>query len=659
MAKKIKIAEVKELINMLDSDGDITDSIDLTKLYVNSSKILNWKCENGHTFNEKINVMYRRKHKCFYCAGRDVWPGENDLQTCYPIIAEEFDVEKNGITPDKISPKDTKTYWWTCKNNHPSFLQSVEHRVTRNTKCPYCTGRKSISGENDLETLFPDIAKEWDVAKNDGLLPQDIPPYTYNTYWWICPKGHSYKKKVIQRTKFHKPIDCPKCIKAHSTSFPEQAIYYYVKKCFTDAINRYKEPFDNGMEIDIYVPMYRIGIEYDGIAFHNDEEQHQRELKKYAKCRQLGIRLVRIKESEDTWRDTADDIFFVRKRMKDEEIAAFLHFMFSQIFLFSKYTFKTDDKAKALLNRYYGFPTDFNISRDRPEIMEYLVDVEHSLGVQYPNIAKMWDEENNGALTPFMFTPGSNYMATWKCLKCGNSWKSPISSVVTRQVKSCKACSMKENGITNTRIKTAKYGSLAQRSAILLKQWDFDKNGQLSPYEIPLNYSCSVAWICDKCGYKWSSSPNSRVRTNKISECPHCTGRVALTGTDDLETLYPQLAKEWDFDKNSDILPSQIKPYSNKKCYWICPKCDDSYVSTVGNRVSGHGCPNCARKLVGLKNSKTVGKFDDNGTLICVYHGLHQAARDMNVVPNAIFQAVKSGKKSKGFYWRYINEGEP
>jgi hypothetical protein len=124
---------------------------------------------------------------------------------------------------------------------------------------------------------------------------------------------------------------------------------------------------------------------------------------------------------------------------------------------------------------------------------------------------------------------------------------------------------MKENGITNTRIKTAKYGSLAQRSAILLKQWDFERNGQLSPYEIPLNYSFSVAWICDKCSYKWSSSPNSRVRTNKVSECPHCTGRVALTGTDDLETLYPQIAKEWDFDKNIDILPSQIKPYSTKK----------------------------------------------------------------------------------------------
>lgn len=655
MVNRIKITDIEELMSIVDNDRNILDGIDVTKLYVNSPKVLNWKCENGHTFKEKVKTIYKRKNKCFYCTGRQVWSGENDLQSCCPTISKEFDVEKNGITPDKISPKDTKKYWWTCENNHPSFLQSVEHRVTRNTKCPYCSGRKSIRGENDLETLYPDIAKEWDFAKNEGLLPQDVSPYTYNAYWWICPKGHSYKKKVIQRTKYHKPIDCTKCIKAHSTSFPEQAIYYYVKKCFPDAINRYKEPFDNGMELDIYVPMYHTGIEYDGIAFHNDEEQHERELKKYLKCKQLGIRLVRIKESENTWCDTADNVFIVRKRMKDEEVVAFLQFMFSQVFLFSKYTFKTENKVAEQLNRCYGFPIDFDIARDRPKIMEYLVDVEHSLGNQYPDIARMWDDKANGAVTPFMFTSGSNYMATWRCPKCGNTWKSPISSIVSRKVTSCKSCSMKENGKNITKVKTDKYGSLAKRSEILLKQWDWENNGTLSPYEIPLNYSKSVAWKCDECGYQWSSSPSIRVRKDSIAGCPHCTGRVAMPGVDDLETLYPDIAKEWDNAKNGDVFPSQIKPHSNRKCYWICSKCGHSYQSKAASRVEGHGCPICARKNAGKKNSKKIGQYNENGVLINTYQSLHEAATVMNVVPNAIFQAVKGGGKSKGYYWRYIS----
>lgn len=657
MVNKIKITDIEELMAIVDNDRNILDGIDVTKLYVNSSKVLNWKCENGHTFKEKVNLMYGRKNKCFYCTGRQVWSGENDLQSCFPVISKEFDVEKNGITPDKISPKDTKKYWWTCENNHPSFLQSVIHRVNRQTKCPYCAGRKVLTGE-DLETLFPDIAQEWDTEKNDGVLPNEISPYTYNSYWWICPKGHSYKKKVIQRTKYHKPIDCTKCIKAHSTSFPEQAIYYYVKKCFPDAINKYKEPFDNGMELDIYVPMYHMGIEYDGSAFHNDEEQHERELKKYLKCKQLGIKLVRIKESKNTWNDTADDIFFVKKRMKDEEFSEYLRFLFVKLFCLKMHMFKTKNEKENLLNRYYGFPTDFNITRDRPEIMEYLVDVEHSFGNQYPDIAKMWDDKANGTVTPFMFTSGSNYMATWRCPKCGNTWKSPISSIVSRKVKSCKACSMRENGKTTTKVKTALNGSLAERSEILLSQWDFENNGGLSPYEIPLNYGKPVAWKCDECGYQWSSSPNSRVRGDDVSGCPHCSGRVAFSGIDDLETLYPQIAKEWDFIKNSGMLPSQIKPYSNKKYHWLCPNCGNSYLAYPGNRVKGSGCPDCARKRIGKKNSKKIGQYDENGVLVNVYQSLHEAAIVMNVVPNAIFQAVKGGRKSKGYYWRYITDND-
>ncbi len=658
MVKKIKMTEIEELTSLLDSDKNKLENIDVSKLFVNSSTEINWKCENGHFFKEKVNVMYRRKNKCFYCTGRQIWPGENDLQTLYPELAKEFDIEKNGITPDRISPKDSDSYWWTCEKKHPSFFQSVTHRVVRKTKCPYCTGRKAETGQNDLETLFPEIAREWDTEKNNGVLPKDVSPYTYKPYYWICPKKHSYKKKVIQRTKYHKPIDCPLCIKAHSTSFPEQAIYYYAKKCFPDAINRYKEPFDNRMELDIYIPLYKMGIEYDGIMFHKDEDQHERERIKYLACQQSGIRLVRIKESKETWNDTADDIYYVSKRMKDTELSAFLRFLFGSLFLFSAYTFTSEDSKEAYLNRHYGFPTDFDVSRDRAEILEYLVDIEHSFGNQNPEVAAMWDEEANGNLTPYMFTSGSNYPATWKCPICGETWKSPIASIVSRKVKSCKKCSMKENGKTITKLKTAKYGSLAERSKILLNQWDFDENGSLSPYEIPLNYSFNVAWKCDKCGYKWTSSPNSRVRVDKVAGCPHCTGRVAMPGVDDLETLYPDIAKEWDYEKNKDTCPSQIRPHANKKYHWICPVCRNSYMAYPGNRVKGSGCPKCAHIEIGKKNSKTVGQYNENGELIKTYQGLHAAAREMAVRPNAIFQALKNGGKSKGYYWKYISSTE-
>ena len=213
---------------------------------------------------------------------------------------------------------------------------------------------------------------------------------------------------------------------------------------------------------------------------------------------------------------------------------------------------------------------------------------------------------------------------------------------------------MKDNGNTITKRKAEKNGSLAERSELLLKQWDYEANGSLTPYEIPLNYSFDVAWKCDKCGYKWSSSPNSRVRVNKISGCPHCTGRVAMPGIDDLETKYPKIAKEWDYENNNGVLPSQIKPFSNQRYYWRCPECGNSYPAYPGNRIKGSGCPKCAHKRTGEKNAKTVGQSDQNGQLIKTYQGLHDAARAMNVGPNAIFQAVKNGGKSKGYCWHYL-----
>ena len=128
-----------------------------------------------------------------------------------------------------------------------------------------------------------------------------------------------------------------------------------------------------------------------------------------------------------------------------------------------------------------------------------------------------------------------------------------------------------------------------------------------------------------------------------------------MPGVDDFETLYPELAKEWDYERNEGVLPSQIKPFTNKKFYWHCFKCEISYFTYPGNRVKGHGCPNCARVSISKKNSKPVGQYDENGILIKTYYGLSEAARAMGVVQNSIFQAVKDGGKSKGYYWRYIH----
>lgn len=55
----------------------------------------------------------------------------------------------------------------------------------------------------------------------------------------------------------------------------------------------------------------------------------------------------------------------------------------------------------------------------------------------------------------------------------------------------------------------------------------------------------------------------------------------------------PDLIKEWDFEKNKiDI--NEIGFSSNKKIWWICPKCNKSYESRLNSRTNNNsGCPRC------------------------------------------------------------------
>ena len=56
----------------------------------------------------------------------------------------------------------------------------------------------------------------------------------------------------------------------------------------------------NGMEIDIFIPPLKLGIEYNGLRWHSEEfgKDHRYHLDKLNKCNEKGIRLIQIFEDE-------------------------------------------------------------------------------------------------------------------------------------------------------------------------------------------------------------------------------------------------------------------------------------------------------------------------------------------------------------------------
>ena len=66
-----------------------------------------------------------------------------------------------------------------------------------------------------------------------------------------------------------------------------------------------------------------------------------------------------------------------------------------------------------------------------------------------------------------------------------------------------------------------------------------------------------------------------------------------VKGVNDLETLNPTLAEEWNYEKNGTLTPDQVTAGSNKKVWWKC-KFGHEWEAIVGSRSKGHGCPFCS-----------------------------------------------------------------
>lgn len=172
-----------------------------------SKKKVWWTCEHGHHWQAAVHTRTGSGTGCPYCSGRFPIPGENDLATKYPLLAQEWNTEKNGdLTPDQVLPGSHRIVWWRCAHGH-QWRAQIKSRVN-GSGCPICTNRTVQSGENDLATQLPVLAKEWHSTKNGALTPKDVVPGSRRKVWWICPKGHEYQAMISSRAQ---GSGCPVC----------------------------------------------------------------------------------------------------------------------------------------------------------------------------------------------------------------------------------------------------------------------------------------------------------------------------------------------------------------------------------------------------------------------------------------------------------------
>lgn len=125
------------------------NGVDPTTIPCGRSDSYWWKCKaKGHEWKASVADRVSRGSGCSYCSGRFA-TSEINLLVARPEDAAHFNVTRNGVTPDKISPKSNKYYWWKCDNGH-------DWRATAAGKkgCPNCTMNQVSKVERVLRSAL-------------------------------------------------------------------------------------------------------------------------------------------------------------------------------------------------------------------------------------------------------------------------------------------------------------------------------------------------------------------------------------------------------------------------------------------------------------------------------------------------------------------------
>lgn len=196
---------------------------DLTKGSHIKVKFICDKCLGmNQTKEEHKFSMYRKLYRnqsegkldyCVKCtsgnAGLSNFKKESSLLNKSPEIAKEWNFKRNTETPDLVGHRSGRKFWWICDKGH-EWESTVGNRTTRKNGCPYC-GNKKVCGDNNLQFLYPHVAKEWHPTKNGKLTPSSVVATTKKKVWWQCvvDKSHVWESQISNR--IYNGHGCPMC----------------------------------------------------------------------------------------------------------------------------------------------------------------------------------------------------------------------------------------------------------------------------------------------------------------------------------------------------------------------------------------------------------------------------------------------------------------
>lgn len=262
-----------------------------TEISAGSEKKVLWLCNLGHEYEANPYGRIRLNSNCSFCSNQKVLPGFNDLATTRPDLLAYWS-PNNTIKPTEVTSGSNKIVLWVCPLGHEHKHKIYDKSKSNVVNCSICDNRRLLVGFNDVASRYPDLINEW--SEKNILLPTEVIAGGHKKYWRKCLNGHEDFKQSIHYWPNH---GCSKCTSIVSSLELELAEFI---KGLGYNIEQSNRKILNGLELDIYIPDIRVGIEFNGKYWHSEKfpEALIRDKNKIDLCKRLNVLLLTVYEQD-------------------------------------------------------------------------------------------------------------------------------------------------------------------------------------------------------------------------------------------------------------------------------------------------------------------------------------------------------------------------
>jgi len=186
---------------------------------------------------------------------------------------------------------------------------------------------------------------------------------------------------------------------------------------------------------------------------------------------------------------------------------------------------------------------------------------DNNLKILFPEISESWHPSKNLPLIPENILAGSNKKVWWICDKFKeHEWKTSVYCRTGDAKSGCPYCS--NNKICDNNNLLFLFPNVA-------KEWDYLKNGNNRPEHFSPGSGYNAFWICEKKKHEWQATIKNRAGVHNQNACPYCTNKKVCEDNN-LLFKFPDVAAEWNYEKNGDKKPEDFVFGSNAKVWWRC-----------------------------------------------------------------------------------------